>query len=89
MKKLLKNKSIDLLDLVGKIDLVSMYHIMRKSSLFIGNDSGLMHLAALAKLPTVGLFGPSDFYKIPTFWFKNIGDKKSKELQRANELRRF
>ena len=30
MKKLLKNKSIDLLDLVGKIDLVSMYHIMKK-----------------------------------------------------------
>ena len=28
-------------------------------SLFIGNDSGLMHLAAAAGAPTLGLFGPS------------------------------
>ena len=28
---------------------------MKESKLFIGNDSGLMHLAALAKVPTVGL----------------------------------
>jgi heptosyltransferase-3 len=32
---------------------------MRKLDLFIGNDSGLMHLAAAAGTPTVGLFGPS------------------------------
>lgn len=28
--------------------------------LYVGNDSGLMHLAAAAGAPTVGLFGPSD-----------------------------
>ena len=28
--------------------------------LFIGNDSGAMHLAAAAGVPTLGLFGPSD-----------------------------
>ena len=31
---------------------------MKQSKLFIGNDSGLMHLSALAGIPTVGLFGP-------------------------------
>jgi len=81
MKKLLKNKSIDLLDLVGKIDLVSMYHIMKKSSLFIGNDSGLMHLAALAKLPTVGLFGPSDFVKYQPFGLKTLAIRSPKSYK--------
>jgi ADP-heptose:LPS heptosyltransferase len=28
--------------------------------LFVGNDSGLMHLAAAAGAPTLGLFGPTD-----------------------------
>ena len=27
--------------------------------MFIGNDSGLMHLAAASGIPTLGLFGPS------------------------------
>jgi ADP-heptose:LPS heptosyltransferase len=27
--------------------------------MFVGNDSGLMHLAAAAGTPTLGLFGPS------------------------------
>jgi len=34
--------------------------LLRQCSLFIGNDSGLMHLAAAVGIPTLGLFGPSD-----------------------------
>lgn len=34
------------------------------ASLFIGNDSGVTHLAALAGAPTVALFGPTD----PAIW---------------------
>ena len=30
-----------------------------QSALFIGNDTGLMHIAAAAGTPTLGLFGPS------------------------------
>jgi ADP-heptose:LPS heptosyltransferase len=49
-----------LIDLVGKVDLLTSYACLRRARLFIGNDSGLMHLAAAAGAPTLGLFGPSD-----------------------------
>jgi ADP-heptose:LPS heptosyltransferase len=48
------------IDLVGKVDLLTAYASLKHARLFIGNDSGLMHLAAAAGVPTVGLFGPSD-----------------------------
>lgn len=32
---------------------------LSKCDFYIGNDSGLMHAAAAAKVPTLGLFGPS------------------------------
>lgn len=48
------------IDLVGKADLLVCYAALKRVRLFIGNDSGLMHLAAAAGTPTLGLFGPSD-----------------------------
>ena len=49
-----------LVDTVGKVDLLTAYALLKRARLFIGNDSGLMHLAAAAGAPTLGLFGPSD-----------------------------
>jgi ADP-heptose:LPS heptosyltransferase len=34
--------------------------LLSRASLYIGNDSGLMHLAAAAGAPTLGLFGPTN-----------------------------
>ena len=48
------------IDLAGKADLVTAYACLKRARLFIGNDSGAMHLAAAAGTPTIGLFGPSD-----------------------------
>ena len=48
------------IDLTGQVDLLTVYAVLRHARLFIGNDSGLMHLAAAAGAPTIGLFGPSD-----------------------------
>jgi ADP-heptose:LPS heptosyltransferase len=49
-----------LIDLAGKVDLLTAFACLKRARLFIGNDSGAMHLAAAAGAPTLGLFGPSD-----------------------------
>jgi ADP-heptose:LPS heptosyltransferase len=49
----------DAIDLTGKLTLPEVAACMRRLDLFIGNDSGLMHLAAAAGAPTLGLFGRS------------------------------
>ncbi len=46
-------------DLVGRTDLPVAAAVLQRTRLFVGNDTGLMHLAAAAGVPTLGLFGPS------------------------------
>ena len=48
------------IDLAGRVDLVTAFACLKRARLFVGNDSGTMHLAAAAGAPTLGLFGPSD-----------------------------
>ena len=50
----------DARDLVGALSLPEAAAVLQRASLFIGNDSGLMHLSAAAGAPTIGLFGPTD-----------------------------
>jgi heptosyltransferase III len=52
-----------LIDLVGRVDLLTAAAAVRRSALFIGNDTGLMHIAAATGTPTLGLFGPSPIEK--------------------------
>jgi ADP-heptose:LPS heptosyltransferase len=47
------------IDLVGKLSLPEVAACMRRLKIFIGNDSGLMHIAAASGAPTLGLFGRS------------------------------
>jgi lipopolysaccharide heptosyltransferase III len=47
------------IDLVGRIDLLTAAAVLRRCALFVGNDTGLMHIAAACATPTLGLFGPS------------------------------
>ena len=47
------------IDLVGKADLLTSYACLERCAFYLGNDSALMHLAAAAGIPTLGLFGPS------------------------------
>lgn len=47
------------LDFIGNPDLLDCFALLSQSSFYLGNDSGLMHMAAAAGIPTLGLFGPS------------------------------
>src|ERR1700722_4149930 len=49
----------DAIDLVGQLRLPEAAACLARCAMFIGNDSGLMHLAASAGTPTLGLFGPT------------------------------
>jgi heptosyltransferase-3 len=48
-----------LIDLTGRTDPLTAAAVLRRAALFIGNDTGLMHIAAASGVPTLGLFGPS------------------------------
>jgi len=49
----------DAVDLAGALSLPEAAACLARCALFVGNDSGLMHLAAAAGTPTLGLFGPT------------------------------
>jgi len=46
------------IDALG-LDVLSTGAAMRRCSLFVGNDSAMMHVAAATGVPTAGLFGPT------------------------------
>jgi len=48
------------LDLSGRSTLPEAFGVLSLARLFVGNDSGLGHLAAAAGTPTVVAFGPTD-----------------------------
>jgi ADP-heptose:LPS heptosyltransferase len=48
------------INLTEDTDILTAFACLKRARLFIGNDSGTMHLAAAAGAPTLGLFGPSD-----------------------------
>jgi ADP-heptose:LPS heptosyltransferase len=47
------------IDLIGEVGLLTAAAVIERCNLYVGNDSGLMHIAAATGVPTLGLFGPS------------------------------
>ncbi len=50
------------IDFVGRGDILASAAAIERAALFVGNDSGLMHVAAAAGKPTLGLFGPTEWW---------------------------
>ena len=47
------------INLIGETPLLTIFALLKRAAIYIGNDSGLMHMAAASGAPTLGLFGPS------------------------------
>lgn len=68
----------DAINLAGMTTLLQLFEIMKISKLLITNDSAPTHLAYLADLPTITIFGAT----IPEFGFAPIGNQsKSIEIK--------
>ncbi len=48
------------INIAGETTLTQLASILHTCNMFIGNDSGPMHLAAAVGTPTIGLYGPGD-----------------------------
>ena len=60
IKKITKHlKKFKVKNFCGKLNLIEVAAHLKKCKIFIGNDSGLMHIASVSGIPTLGLFGPS------------------------------
>ena len=57
----------------GKITLNQLFCLISKSKLFVGNDSGPMHIAAAQGVKTLGLFGPNLPLRFGPYGKGNIG----------------
>jgi ADP-heptose:LPS heptosyltransferase len=84
--KLIKDIKEDLIiDLFGyNLTLTSAY--MKKSNIFIGNDSGLMHLAVANKLRVISLFGPTNDKVYGPYGSNNIIIRTSESLDYFKSL---
>ncbi len=54
------NLDLKVTNLCGKTDLIEAAAIIKMAALFLGNDGGLVHLAATQDTPIIALYGPAD-----------------------------
>lgn len=59
-------------NLVGKTNLLSAVDLLSLSTIFVGNDSGLLHIAAALQIPIVGIYGPTDPQLAPPLTDKSV-----------------
>jgi len=58
-------------DLTDNLSLKETVALIKRVSLFITNDSGLMHIANLVNTPLIALFGPTNLIKNRPYGMKN------------------
>jgi len=66
-----------IVNLIGKTNLKQLAGVLQRSKLFIGGDTGPMHLAAAMGTRVVALFGPSDADRNGPFGDKHVVIRKN------------
>ena len=59
-EKVCSKAGTKLINLAGKTTLREAVYLISQCSLFVGNDSGLMHIAGALNIPTVAIFGSTN-----------------------------
>jgi heptosyltransferase-2 len=66
----------EVLDLSGKTTIAEAVALISRSRLFIGNDSGLLHIAVATETPTVAIFGATSHRQVIPFSDRTIVVRK-------------
>jgi len=64
VQEMIKRSKTKIFNLAGRTSIGTLPGIFQACKLFIGVDTGALHLAAAVGIPTIGIFGPSS----PTNW---------------------
>ena len=84
LSKFTKNYKGPLLNLSGKIDLLTTAAVLEKVQLFIGNDSGLGHIASAVNVNTFTIFGPGEPHR-----YRPWGQKASWIQDKQKEIKKI
>ncbi len=73
-------KGLEVINLVGKTDLISLISVFQNVDVIVTHDSGPLHVAGLTETKLIGIFGPTNpFEKMPR-------DEKSKIIWDGKNL---
>ncbi|MDD5192771.1 MAG: glycosyltransferase family 9 protein [Candidatus Nanoarchaeia archaeon] len=61
--KRLVDSNKNLFDFSGRLNISQTAYLIKKCDLYIGNDTGPMHLSAAVQTPTIGIYGPVNVHK--------------------------
>jgi len=71
-QKLKAKSCARIVDLAGKLSIQETAALIKRCNLYISNDTGPMHIAAILKTPLIVIFGPGDLARYDP---RNISDK--------------
>ena len=60
IKELVRASRSEVINLAGKLSIMELGALIRRCNLFLSNDTGPIHMAAIIGTPLVAIFGPGD-----------------------------